>query len=400
MSTTSTLSPNMELTLPIINLTPDPAWAQDLLLDLNTIDSHNHIPGSGVQVPTAGININANLPFNNFSLTNLSSVDFIGQGSTLTIPSSIYTFNGNLYYTNASGVPVQITSGSSVNVSGTGGFQGDYITSNAVAYFNNTANLYFYTNSSGIYSAIQGSSQILTNPLGNSVTLEPDASLATNLTLVLPSALPSVTTPVTLSSGGLLSTSLITTSFISPQAVTAAKIANNTITSTQIANGTITATQIANNTITATQLAALNIQTSPGGGASITTTSSSLTFTGNALSITSVAGRSIMVILQSAGGAFASYIGAQANSAGNNASMQLVIQRNGSTLVRYDLGVNSSFFNNTPPAIRAPLSSCYFVDTTATGIGTTYTYAVYIAVTQSNNTAEINNASLVVYEIM
>jgi fibronectin-binding autotransporter adhesin len=68
---------NMGLTVPTGGSTPGAAnnttpatYPYEWLGNLDIIDAHNHTSGSGVQVPSAGININGALSFNGYALTN------------------------------------------------------------------------------------------------------------------------------------------------------------------------------------------------------------------------------------------------------------------------------------------------------------------------------------------
>ena len=79
--------------------------------------THTGAPTDGKQIPTAGMNINANLSFNNLDATNVNAVRFTNNTATLISSSDInefYVVNGNVYFNNAAGTPVQITSGSSI----------------------------------------------------------------------------------------------------------------------------------------------------------------------------------------------------------------------------------------------------------------------------------------------
>ncbi len=109
---------NMNMTLPTVGVTVDPTWASNLNDALtNKVDLHNHTTGLGVQVPTAGLNINADLSFQSNDATNLRSLALNNNVSTL--PSgdvrALYASGGNLYYNNNSGTAIQITTGSSLN---------------------------------------------------------------------------------------------------------------------------------------------------------------------------------------------------------------------------------------------------------------------------------------------
>lgn len=106
----------MNLSLPVPSVTSGPTWAENVNTALTTVDSHDHSAGKGTQVPTAGLNINANLTMNSSALTEVKSVNLDSQNSSLpaTNVQAIYSVNGDLYYNNNSGTPVQITQGSSI----------------------------------------------------------------------------------------------------------------------------------------------------------------------------------------------------------------------------------------------------------------------------------------------
>lgn len=117
-------SPNMNLNIPVVSETLGPEWAELLNACLAVIDAHNHTSESGVKVPTSGLNINAALDFNKFKATNLNSTQFRADlAAALTGASnagSLSMFGGNLYFTNGSGVSVQLTTGATpVTVPGT-----------------------------------------------------------------------------------------------------------------------------------------------------------------------------------------------------------------------------------------------------------------------------------------
>lgn len=67
-------TPNMNLTLPFIGGDFN-NWGSELNGDLSAIDLHDHTTGKGVKVPTAGLNINADLSFNGFSAISLNIVN-------------------------------------------------------------------------------------------------------------------------------------------------------------------------------------------------------------------------------------------------------------------------------------------------------------------------------------
>lgn len=107
----------MNLDLPTPTVTLGPAWATELNTALEVIDSHDHSSGKGTQVPTSGLNINADLDFNSNKAISLVSSQYTEQSSTLTgatNAASVYVTSGDLYYTNTSGVAVQLTDGGTI----------------------------------------------------------------------------------------------------------------------------------------------------------------------------------------------------------------------------------------------------------------------------------------------
>lgn len=111
------VSPFMNLQLPTVSVTLGPEWAVEINEALEAVDAHTHTSGSGVQIPTAGLNINAHLDFQGYKAYDLFSTQFDPVNVPLTGASnanSVSVSAGNLYFTNGSGISVQITSGGSV----------------------------------------------------------------------------------------------------------------------------------------------------------------------------------------------------------------------------------------------------------------------------------------------
>lgn len=107
----------LQLDLPVVSTTLGPEWANQVNAAFEVIDSHNHTSGKGVQIPTAGLNIDANLDFNSFAVLNAQYTSLVNRSTSpsgSTFANSISVLNGDLYYTNASGVAVQVTSGGSI----------------------------------------------------------------------------------------------------------------------------------------------------------------------------------------------------------------------------------------------------------------------------------------------
>lgn len=110
-------SPNMSLPIPVVSVDPGPDYAANVDSCLSILDSHNHTPGYGVQVPTAGININADLTFQSYNAIGLRTTRFNKVSAPLTLGSSdvscLYAVNNvsygsDLYFNTGLGVTVPI----------------------------------------------------------------------------------------------------------------------------------------------------------------------------------------------------------------------------------------------------------------------------------------------------
>lgn len=107
----------MNLDLPTVSVTLGPEWADQVNAAFEVIDEHDHSSGKGVKVKVAGIDINANLDFQNHKAYDLFSTQYEPVTTALTgatNANSISVYAGDLYYTNGAGNSVQITAGGSV----------------------------------------------------------------------------------------------------------------------------------------------------------------------------------------------------------------------------------------------------------------------------------------------
>lgn len=102
------LSPNMSLTLPTVGSETGPGYAYDINNSLNLLDAHNHTPGYGALVPSAGLNINADLTFTNHSATALKACVYTAQSSFLTNDST-YVKGVDLYYRDGNSNEIRLT---------------------------------------------------------------------------------------------------------------------------------------------------------------------------------------------------------------------------------------------------------------------------------------------------
>lgn len=205
----------MNLTLPTASSTPGPTYATQNNAAFTVIDAHNHTSGSGVQLGSAALDIDADLPLNDFNLTLIRTSRYYNQSTSLTLGTDlncIYVKDGELYYIDASGNQVQVTAAGSVNVAGTGNITGMGGTSATATYTSASSKFSFL--SAALTPAVMqlGPLVLSTNAASqNTVTITPPNSLAASYTLTLPTGLPASTAFVNVDNTGALGTALYTT---------------------------------------------------------------------------------------------------------------------------------------------------------------------------------------------
>ena len=99
---------------PEVGVDAGPAWATAVNNTIDAVDAHDHTTNKGSRINTAGIVINADLEFNEYQATELKGV-VLSTTNASSNNSAIYQSGGNLYWRNATGTAVQITTGSVVN---------------------------------------------------------------------------------------------------------------------------------------------------------------------------------------------------------------------------------------------------------------------------------------------
>lgn len=239
------LSPNMNLPIPVPSQTGGPQYALDEQSCFQQIDSHNHTPGQGSLIPLNGLNINQNLDMNNFSVTNLKSLQLnnqaISPGS-----SSLYMLGNDLYFSDGTGAfNVQITSGNSVAVSGAVGFSGLPSGTASAAYISVLGDFRFQSATNTAANLDVGPIKLRnTTASSNAITLSAPAPLPADYSLTLPSALPASTKIMQLASTGIISATLDADN-------STIEISGNNI---QVKSGGITQTQLANNSVGTNQI--------------------------------------------------------------------------------------------------------------------------------------------------
>ena len=107
------------ITKSTVSVTPGPDWATNLNTSLDAIDEHDHTSNKGARITPAAINVNAELEFNDNTVSEVKQVALQNQGSQPSDKArSIYSYGNELYYRDAAGNHVQITSSGSLPASG------------------------------------------------------------------------------------------------------------------------------------------------------------------------------------------------------------------------------------------------------------------------------------------
>lgn len=346
----SSISPNMGLVVPTVSQEPGPLWATDINSCLGIIDQHNHTSGQGVPIPTAGININADLPLNSFNLTTVNTVRFQALSGSLagTSPNlgCIYVAGVDLYYNDISGNIVRLTSGGAVNATSSGISSGT-----ATASF--SGGVLVVDSNTNTPGNIKAGSYLMGDGTtdGYFVTVQPPV-LAASYSLTLPTV-PASTSVLGIDSSGNIG------------AVTTAVAATG---ANQIANSRTRAT--------GSTVAAGGVAISNSSGTFSTTSTSFVTITNLSVTITTT-GRPVMIILQSDNSGNDSFLGGAYTPASNNQyTIGVDIQiLNGSTVIsQHSIASSFEILGLLNGIVHIPPSSIATIDTSTNGSAGTYTY--------------------------
>jgi hypothetical protein len=218
---------NMSLILPTEGGSAD-VWDTLLNAALTLVDSHDHTAGKGVQVPSAGLKINADIAWSfagtSYAITGAKAIDFAPAAAAgMTSYASALFVNSsdanNLYFRNESGTNVKITDGSTINVSIVGGIGGDYASISALVDYVDSSDTYRFRQQTATlvrqYAKMESADLALYEYLAagatpvppRAVTLKSPASLAAAYSLTMPAALPGAAALIQTSTVGVLSAS-------------------------------------------------------------------------------------------------------------------------------------------------------------------------------------------------
>lgn len=350
MSTTTT---NMGLTVPTVSTTPGPDYASEINSDMQTIDTHDHSTGKGVQITPAGINVNSDFSFNSNNATNLRSTRFVAQGSPLAAASDLgccYVSGSDLYYNDTGGNQIRITQSGAI--AGSPGSISS-LTSPASASYNAGATKFVWQSAALTAADMDFRSAIFRNSGASSFGMTVAApTLSGDLSLTLPTV-PAATSFQTIDSSGVMSTGPVT-----------------------------------NAGITRNYLAAVNQKVSSASVSFASLSSAAMTY----LSVTiGCYGRPVMLMFISDGSTTAGFVnGVKASGTGSMTQTTYVIKYNGFTV---SLPFVSSLGNAS--SYTAP-GSMNFIHYGASVGSNTYTFGV-----QSTNgsSAGPDSVTMVAYEL-
>ncbi len=199
-----TESTNMDLPIPTVSTAPGPEYAQLLNQCLTQIDQHDHTSGSGVPINPSGININADLPFNDNNATELRSVRFqtqvnpLGQGTDI---GCAYVSGADFYYNDTSGNQIRLTQAGSP--AGAPGSITGLVPPANVTYTSPNQTFTFQSSTATPANLDAGSVTIRrVTANGPGVILSANGATTASFTMTLPSTLPPSSAYLTLSAAG------------------------------------------------------------------------------------------------------------------------------------------------------------------------------------------------------
>jgi len=361
-------TPNMTLIELVPGTTSGPQYATDIVSNFSTIDAHDHTTGNGVKVPSAGLNINSELDFNNNSPINQRTSKFANLSAAPSAASdyrSLSVVNGELFYLDNSGNQVQLTSGGSVS-----GPAGDITGLSSPASVTFLTNKFTFRDSANSFAILESADVRIfedsASAISQYVALQSPSSLASTYTLTMPPALPSATNYLASNASGTLS-------FVTANSIAEARTRS---VSTSASAGGIAQSNSINFTFTSTT--AVDVDDVTGNPVSITLTTS---------------GRPVVLALVGDPSFNPSYFSSTWNGTGIAAvGVRLSFLRGASVIKEVSFVASGVTTVNN----RIPLPGVVVIQDLSAG---TYTWTMQAEVSTSNETGLISRARLVAYEL-
>lgn len=247
----NTLTPNMSLIVPTIGSELAPTWAQDINSSLSLVDGHDHSSGRGVQIGTAGINIQSDLTLNGNNLTSIRALRMsaLSLGSLSASDNAALCTSGvDLYFRDGNGNNIRLTQSGSI-VGTAGSISG--LASPASASYVAGSSTFIWQSAANTTANMDMGSIILrpTTASANGITVSAPVGLGANYTLTLPGAVPGTNNALTLTSTSGAQTFLSLGAANQVLRVNSAGTAlqYSTVDAANITSGTITGTQVSSN---------------------------------------------------------------------------------------------------------------------------------------------------------
>lgn len=235
----------MNLPIPVPSQTTGPQYALDEQSCFQQIDSHNHTPGQGSQIPLNALNVNQNLSMSGYSITALKSLKLNNQ---VISPgdSSLYMLGNNLYFSDGTGAfNVQITSGNAVAVSGAVGFSG-LPSGTASAAYQSLLGAFRFQSATNTAATLDVGPVNVRNTLAgsNAVTLNAPNPLAANYSITFPAAVPPSDKILRMASTGDITNNLDVDNSTLEISSNVLKVKNLGIGTNQLADGSVTSAKL------------------------------------------------------------------------------------------------------------------------------------------------------------
>lgn len=117
-------TPYMNMLLPTVSVTLGPLYATEVNAAFFRVDGHDHSPGFGKLINTAGLQLDADLSFHGFSAKNLDSSQYNVRSPSAGLVGQVYFSGKDLYCVDGAGTVIQITAAGAVNAGTTGNWAG------------------------------------------------------------------------------------------------------------------------------------------------------------------------------------------------------------------------------------------------------------------------------------
>lgn len=395
-------SPNMNLPIPTVSTTFGPEWAELINACLTIIDQHTHASGSGVPITPDGMNIASDLEFQGNNASGLRSAMLNNQLAVLaeaTDLRNIYSVNGDLYYNNGSGTPIQLTIGSSI-AGASGSITG--LTSPASVVYSSITDTFTFQSDTSIAGNLDGGSLFLRNLSPNStyaLELKPPAALANNYSVTLP-ALPVARKIVTMTSSGEIEANFATDGvtvgvtsnniYVLNGGITSTQLATSAVTTIKLADAAVNSAKIEDGSVTPIKLSAGVVAESSNINATSNSVAQSFVTGSTTSTVNITSGRAVIITLKPGSAAStAGYFTISSADLTDTMRGYVQLRRNGSAIANFPL--HSVGLTPGTRSIVVPCSSINYIDTAASG--STY-YDLTYNVDSATTNISITNCQL------